>query len=53
VVHRTGPVHCPVRLLTPALTLRALSALFLFTVAVADDRWRLEPLLRLVHRTVR
>jgi hypothetical protein len=28
VVHRTGPVHCPVRLLAPALTLRAQSALF-------------------------
>jgi hypothetical protein len=28
VVHRTGPVHCPVRHLTPALTLRAQSALF-------------------------
>jgi hypothetical protein len=26
VVHRTGPVHYPVRLLVPALTLRALSA---------------------------
>jgi hypothetical protein len=38
VVHRTGPVHCPVRHLTPALTLRAQSALF--TVAVANDRWR-------------
>jgi hypothetical protein len=23
MVHRTAPVHCPVRLLTPALTLRA------------------------------
>jgi hypothetical protein len=32
VVHRTGPVHCPVRHLTPALTLRAQSALF--TVAL-------------------
>jgi hypothetical protein len=53
VVHRTGPIHCPVRHLTPALTLRAQSALFLFTVAVEDDRWRLEPLLRLAHRTVR
>jgi hypothetical protein len=53
VVHRTGPVHCLVRHLTPALTLRAQSALFLFTVVVADDRWRLEPLLRLAHRTVR
>jgi hypothetical protein len=28
VVHRTGTVHCPVRHLTPALTLRAQSALF-------------------------
>jgi hypothetical protein len=42
VVHQTGPVHCPVRHLAPALTLRAQSALFtvhcsLFTFAV--DRW--------------
>jgi hypothetical protein len=28
VVHRTGPVHCLVRHLVPALTLRAQSALF-------------------------
>jgi hypothetical protein len=28
VVHRTGPVHCPVRHLAPALTLRTQSALF-------------------------
>jgi hypothetical protein len=28
VGHRTGPVHCPVRHLAPALTLRAQSALF-------------------------
>jgi hypothetical protein len=28
VVHRTGPVHCSVRHLAPALTLRAQSALF-------------------------
>jgi hypothetical protein len=32
VVHRTGIVHCPVRLLAPALTLRAQSALFTVTV---------------------
>jgi hypothetical protein len=32
VVHQTGLVHCPVRHLTPALTLRAQSALF--TVAL-------------------
>jgi hypothetical protein len=28
VVHQTVTVHCPVRLLAPALTLRAQSALF-------------------------
>jgi hypothetical protein len=28
VVHRTGPVHCPVRHLAPPLTLRVQSALF-------------------------
>jgi hypothetical protein len=28
VVHRIGPIHCPVRHLAPALTLRAQSALF-------------------------
>jgi hypothetical protein len=28
VVHRIGPVHCPVRLLVSALTVRAQSALF-------------------------
>jgi hypothetical protein len=32
VVHRTGTVHCLVRLLAPALTLRALSAHCSFTV---------------------
>jgi hypothetical protein len=36
VVHQTGPVHCPVRHLAPALTLCAQSALFTFAV----DRWR-------------
>jgi hypothetical protein len=36
VGHRIGPVHCPVRHLAPALTLRAQSALFTFAV----DRWR-------------
>jgi hypothetical protein len=36
VVHRTCPVHCLVRHLAPALTLRAQSALFTFAV----DRWR-------------
>jgi hypothetical protein len=31
VVHQTGPVHCPVRHLTPSLNLRMQSALFTFT----------------------
>jgi hypothetical protein len=38
--------------LTPALTLRAQSTLFTVHCSVADDRWRLWPLLRLAHRTV-
>jgi hypothetical protein len=40
VVHRTGTVHCPARLLAPALTLRAQSHCSLFTVHFAVDRWR-------------
>jgi hypothetical protein len=39
VVHQTGPVHYPVRLLAPALTLRAQSTLFTVYCTVADDRW--------------
>jgi hypothetical protein len=53
VVHRTGPVHCPVCLLAPALTLRAQMRTVAFHCSVADDRWRGRPLLRLAHRTVR
>jgi hypothetical protein len=49
VEHRTGTVHCPVRLLAPALTLRAQSAHC--SVVGRPLRWR--PLLRLAHRTVR
>jgi hypothetical protein len=53
MVHRTVTVHCPVRLLMPALTsARAVNTVHC-SCTVADDRWRLEPLLRLVHRTVR
>jgi hypothetical protein len=52
VVHRAGPVHCPMRHLTPALTLRAQSALSTVYCSVADDRWRLWSLLRLAHRIV-
>jgi hypothetical protein len=40
VVHRTGPVHCPVRLL------RAQSRTVAFHCSFADDRWRRESLLR-------
>jgi hypothetical protein len=50
--HRTGPVHCPVRLLAPALTSVRAVALFTVHCSVVDDRWRLEPLLRLAHQTV-
>jgi hypothetical protein len=45
VVHRTGPVHCPVRHLAPALTLRVQSALF--TVYFFSRPLALSPLLRL------
>jgi hypothetical protein len=43
VVHQTVTVHCPVRLLAPALTLRAVRALFtqcslLQTTVGADSR---------------
>ena len=41
VVHRIGPVHCPVRHLTPALTLHAQLALFTVYYNVADACWRL------------
>jgi hypothetical protein len=53
VVHRTGPVHCPLRLLAPALTSARVGALFTVHCSVADDRWRRRPLLRLAHWTVR
>jgi hypothetical protein len=53
VVHRTVTVHCPVRLLTPALTFARAVITVHCSCTVANDRWRLEPLLRLAHRTVR
>jgi hypothetical protein len=40
VVHRTVTVHYPVRLLAPALTLRAQSLTFDPCSPFADDRWR-------------
>jgi hypothetical protein len=39
VVHRTGPVHCPMRLLAPALTSTRAVALFTVHCSVADDCW--------------
>jgi hypothetical protein len=39
VVHWTVTIHCLVRLLAPALTLRAVAHCSLFTVAFVDDRW--------------
>ena len=51
VVHQIVTIHCPVRHLTPDMTLRAQSALF--TIAVADDRWRCVAVTPLAHRTVR
>jgi hypothetical protein len=49
VSHRAGIVHCPVRLLAAALTLRELSALQVY-VAVDRGAGAVAPL---VHRTVR
>jgi hypothetical protein len=53
VVHRTGPVHCPVRHLHLLWLLHAQSRTICFHCSFADDRWRGRPLLRLAHRTVR
>jgi hypothetical protein len=40
VVHRTVTVHRPVRLLAPALTLRAQSRTVHHCSPFVDDRWR-------------
>jgi hypothetical protein len=39
VVHRTGPVHCPVRLLTPALTSARAVALFTIELQTTIGAW--------------
>jgi hypothetical protein len=53
VPHRIGNVHCPVRLLAAALTLRELSAhSSTFAGAVAVDH-RAGAIALLMHRTVR
>jgi hypothetical protein len=53
VVHRTGPVDCPVRLLAPALTSTRAGAHCSAFNAFADDRWHEVVVAPLAHRTVR
>jgi hypothetical protein len=53
VVHRTGPVHSPVRLLAPALTLRAQSALFTIHCCFCRRLLAQLTVALLAHRTVR
>jgi hypothetical protein len=53
VVHRTGPVHCPVRLLAPALTSACAVALFTFTVDFCRRPLAQLAVAPLAHRTVR
>jgi hypothetical protein len=52
-VHRAVTVHCPVRLLAPALTLRAQARTVAFHCSFANDRWRCLAVTPLAHRTVR
>jgi hypothetical protein len=53
VVHRTGPVDCPVRLLVPALTSARVGTHCSTFNAFADDGWREVAVAPLAHRTVR
>jgi hypothetical protein len=53
VVHRTGPVDCPVRLLAPALTSARAGAHCSAFNAFIDDHWREVVVAPLAHRTVR
>jgi hypothetical protein len=53
VVHQTGSVHCPVRLLPPALTLRAQLHCSLFTVDFCRRPLAHLAVASLAHRTVR
>jgi hypothetical protein len=39
VVHRTGPIHCPVRLLAPALTSARIVALFTVALQTTVGAW--------------
>jgi hypothetical protein len=49
VVHRTGPIDCPVRLLARALTSACTVA---HLMSSADDRWREVVIALLAHWTV-
>jgi hypothetical protein len=51
--HRTGLVHCLVRLLAPALTSTRAGAHCLLLLFLADDRWREVAVAPLAHQTVR
>jgi hypothetical protein len=53
VVHRTGPVHCPVHHLRLLWLLHVQSRTVAFYCSVADDRWREVAVAPLLHRTVR
>jgi hypothetical protein len=53
VVHRTGPIDCPVRLLAPALTSARAGAHCSTFNAFADDGWHEVAVALLAHRTVR
>jgi hypothetical protein len=53
VVHRIGTVHCPVRLLAPALTLRELSAHCSVVSRPLNSTVALATVAPLAHRTVR
>jgi hypothetical protein len=53
VVHRIGPVHCPVRHLAPALTSACAVALFTFTVDFCRRPLTQLVVAPLAHRTVR
>jgi hypothetical protein len=53
VVHRTGPVDCPVRRLARALTSARAAAHCSAFIVPADDRWHCVAVTPLVHWTVR
>jgi hypothetical protein len=52
VVHRTGPVHCPVCHLAPALTLRMQSTLFTVQCSLLQSTVGAVAVTPLAHQTV-